>query len=194
VFVARAACNAVRAVAFLHTCRITLNCFDSGSLLLSSWEDGCVREDTDEPAVYLTNLLYSIVLPDDAEDAGAALPVPWGHLMRLEASHLGLHIASVVFTALTSAASTRARTSARELCHLFADVHRHDWRAIRAFCAHEPAWAPPVALLGEGGGAGWALLAALLAGGDTSGVHERRALLTNAARWRAAVEASTPLF
>jgi hypothetical protein len=191
VFVARAACNAVRAVAFLHACRLTLNAFDASSLLLSSWEDSCVRHGADEPAVFVTNLLFSVALPDNAEEADAVLPAPWGVLMRAEASNLGVHIASLVFSAL-SADGPAPRTSARELCRLFTDVHRHDWRAIRAFCADEPAWTPAVALLDEGAGAGWAVLAALLAARDT-GVHERHALLASAAQWRAAVEASAPL-
>ncbi len=182
----------MRAVAFLHACGVTLNSFDDSSLLLSSWEDDCVRDDADETAVYVTSLLHSVSLPDAADEADAALPAPWGVLVHSEASQLGAHIASLIFSAL-SADGPAPRTSARELCRLFADVHRHDWRAIRDFCADEPAWATPVALLDEGAGAGWAVLAALLAAGDTSGVHERRALLASAAQWRAAVEASTPL-
>ena len=63
-------------------------------------------------------------------------------------------------------------------------MHRHDWRAIRAFCADEPAWAPAVALLDEGAGAGWAVLAALPAARDTGGMRCWRALRSGVPLWK----------
>jgi hypothetical protein len=141
------------------------------ALLLSTADDTAPRG----AAVRLANFGFAVVGgaaaaaaapppsydPDDpdaaVDDPAAALAVA----ARADCSALGLALAELVFDAL-SLEGPGPRTGADALRRLFFDIFARDWGAIANFCAEEPAWAPAVALLGARGGAGWALLAALL--------------------------------
>ncbi len=169
-FVATAAARAVGALAHCHARRVAHGALDARALLLSTADDASPNGAT----VRLANFGFSVVggptaaprqsadrdTPDaDAEaadDAAAALAAA----AQSDCRALGLALAELVFAAL-SLEGPGPRTAAPALARIFDDIFARDWRAIAAFCAEEPAWGPPCALLGARGGAGWALLAAL---------------------------------
>ena len=188
-FATRAACGGASALAWLHSKRVAHGALDASCILLSTQEDAAAQLAPDgtrgslAPVVRLSNLGFACVGHTNS-DAEALMVL--ADVAQADCRALGCAIAECVFSALSSE-GPGPRTSAAALRRLFDDIFQREWDAILAFCTEEPAWSEPCALLARGGGAGWALIAALWDDGTYSG--DAQTVIQAREAWLAAVEA-----